>query len=109
MSGSLTSGGEMSNTELLQQMALWQWLTSQSEDDRGVLASVTGVRLASELFNRITGQDQINAFKRECIVGIADFLKQNPGATEAQINSEVEKRVVLFAARVQALNQQPLL
>uniref|UniRef100_A0AAV2MPH4 Uncharacterized protein n=1 Tax=Knipowitschia caucasica TaxID=637954 RepID=A0AAV2MPH4_KNICA len=84
-------------------LALWRWLTSQSEEDRGHLASVTGVRLASELYNRVTGQDQIEAFKKECIVGIADFIKQNPGATEAQLNSELEKRVLVFAARVQTL------
>lgn len=99
----------MSNAELLQQVALWRWLTSQTEEDRGVLASVTGARLASELFNRFTGQDRINAFKRECIEGMAEYIRQNPRATEAQINSELEKRVVLFAARVQALDQKPLL
>lgn len=99
----------MSNAELIQQVALWQWLKSQSDEDRGVLASVTGARLASEIYKRLTGQDQIQAFKRECIVGVAEFLRQNPGATEEQINSELEKQVLLFAARVQALNQQPLL
>uniref|UniRef100_A0A3P8U2Y5 Si:ch211-191j22.3 n=1 Tax=Amphiprion percula TaxID=161767 RepID=A0A3P8U2Y5_AMPPE len=93
-----SSGGEMSNGQLIQQVALLRWLSSQTEEDRRMLAAVTGVQVGRELLNRLTGQD-----KRECILSIADFVQKNPRASQNQINAEVEKNVVVFAARVRAL------
>uniref|UniRef100_A0A3Q3KSN9 Si:ch211-191j22.3 n=1 Tax=Labrus bergylta TaxID=56723 RepID=A0A3Q3KSN9_9LABR len=105
---SLLNSGEMSNAELFQQMALLRWLNSQTEEDRTILAAVTGIKVAKELLNRITGQDEVDAYKRECILGISQFIKDNPRASKDQINAEVEKRVLVFAARVRALETAPL-
>ncbi|CAG5917040.1 unnamed protein product [Menidia menidia] len=41
--------------------------------------------------------------QRECVLSIAQFLQQNPRASQAQISAQVEKSVVVFAARVRAL------
>uniref|UniRef100_A0A671UM49 Si:ch211-191j22.3 n=1 Tax=Sparus aurata TaxID=8175 RepID=A0A671UM49_SPAAU len=108
MSGSLSSGGEMTNAQLIQQMALLRWLGSDTDEDRRMLAVVTGLQVGRELLNRITGQDQVDAYKRECILGISQFLRENPRASQATINTEVEKRVLVFAARVKALETAPL-
>ncbi|AWP07769.1 Hypothetical protein SMAX5B_015250 [Scophthalmus maximus] len=97
------SAGGMNNAQLIQQMALLRWLSSQSEEDRGLLAAVTGLQVGRELLNRITGQDKVDTYKRDCILSISEFVRQNPGASQADLNTEVQKRVVLFAARVRAL------
>ncbi|XP_054629998.1 leucine-rich repeat-containing protein 2 [Dunckerocampus dactyliophorus] len=57
-------GGQMSNMELFQQVALLSWLSSQSEEDRGLLAALTRVRVAKDLLGRLTGQDLVDAYKR---------------------------------------------
>lgn len=44
-------------------MALLRWLNSQTEEDRRILAAVTGVQVGRELLNRITGQDKVDAYK----------------------------------------------
>uniref|UniRef100_A0A669B6T7 Si:ch211-191j22.3 n=1 Tax=Oreochromis niloticus TaxID=8128 RepID=A0A669B6T7_ORENI len=90
-------------------VALLRWLNSQTEEDRRILAAVTGVQVGRELLNRITGQDKVDAYKRDCVLSIAQFLRQNPRASQAQINAEVEKNVLLFAARVKALETAPIL
>ncbi|XP_076587187.1 uncharacterized protein LOC143320989 [Chaetodon auriga] len=108
MSGSVNSGGEMTNAQLFQQMALLRWLTSQTEEDRRILTSVTAMQVGRELLNRITGQDKVDTYKRECILSISEFLRENPRASQATINAEVEKRVLVFAARVQALETAPI-
>eukprot|EP00064_Thunnus_orientalis_P024239 superscaffoldBa00010121_g24520 len=105
----MKSGAEMSSAQLLQQMALLRWLSSQTDEDRGLLTAVTGVQVARELLNRFTGQNQVDAYKRECILSIAEFVRQNPRASQDQINAEVEKRVLVFAARVKALETAPIL
>lgn len=109
MSGSVNPTGEMSNAQLFQQVALLRWLNSQTEEDRRILAAVTGIQVGRELLNRITGQDKVDAYKRDCVLSIAQFLRQNPRASQAQINAEVEKNVLLFAARVKALETAPIL
>lgn len=45
------------------QVALLRWLNSQTEEDRRILAAVTGVQVGRELLNRITGQDKVDAYK----------------------------------------------
>uniref|UniRef100_A0A3P8VU89 Si:ch211-191j22.3 n=1 Tax=Cynoglossus semilaevis TaxID=244447 RepID=A0A3P8VU89_CYNSE len=104
----MSSSERMTNAQLLQQVALLRWLSSQSDEDRGLLTALTGIQVGKELFNRITGQDKVDAFKRECILGISEFVRQNKRATKAEINAEVEKRVLIFAAQVKALEETPL-
>lgn len=52
------------------QMLLLRWLSSDADEDRRVLAAVTGVRVAKELLDRITGQDQVDAFKVRLFISI---------------------------------------
>lgn len=42
--------------------------------------------------------------QRECIQSIANYVKKNPRASQRELNAEVEKNVLLFASRVQALD-----
>lgn len=104
----MSRSGEMSNAQLIQQMALLRWLASQTEEDRRMLTAVTGLQVGRELLNRITGQDKVDAYKSECILSIAQFVQENPRASQAAINAEVEKRVLIFAARVKALESAPI-
>lgn len=108
MSGSVNSGGEMTNDQLIQQVALLRMLSSQTDEDRRILMAVTAFQVGKEIFNRITGQNKVEAYKRECILSICEFLRENPRASQAVINAEVEKRVLVFAARVKALETAPL-
>ncbi|KAM7390962.1 hypothetical protein PAMP_021685 [Pampus punctatissimus] len=59
----MSSGGEMSSGQLLQQMALLQWLSSQTDEDRSLLTAVTGIRVARELLDRFTGQNEVDSYK----------------------------------------------
>lgn len=51
----------------------------------------------------------IMSWQNECIQSVADFVRRNPRASERELNAEVEKAVLLFASRVQALDSSPLL
>uniref|UniRef100_A0A3P9J0Q0 Si:ch211-191j22.3 n=1 Tax=Oryzias latipes TaxID=8090 RepID=A0A3P9J0Q0_ORYLA len=102
------SCSSLSEEFCLLQVAFLRYLTSQTEEDRRALAVVTGLRVGGELLNRITGQDKVDAYKKACILNIVQFLQQNPRASQAQINAEVQKNVVVFAAQVRALETAPL-
>uniref|UniRef100_A0A3Q3D1L8 Si:ch211-191j22.3 n=1 Tax=Hippocampus comes TaxID=109280 RepID=A0A3Q3D1L8_HIPCM len=103
-----TGEGQMSNLDLFQQVALLRWLSSDSSEDRGLLTLATGIRVAHQLLGRLTGQPRVDAYKKECILSVAQFVRENPRATPATVNAHVEKSVALFAARVAALDAAPL-
>uniref|UniRef100_W5NCD1 Si:ch211-191j22.3 n=1 Tax=Lepisosteus oculatus TaxID=7918 RepID=W5NCD1_LEPOC len=85
------------------QLALLSWLQTDSVQSKDLLTVVTGVQVAQEILRRLTGKDQVDVYKEECILAIADYVKSHPRASQQEINRHVEKQVLLFAARVQAL------
>uniref|UniRef100_A0A3B3HQ77 Si:ch211-191j22.3 n=1 Tax=Oryzias latipes TaxID=8090 RepID=A0A3B3HQ77_ORYLA len=110
-------GAEKHGSNRTRLLSQWFWkhlrvlgkdLNSNVVEDRRALAVVTGLRVGGELLNRITGQDKVDAYKKACILNIVQFLQQNPRASQAQINAEVQKNVVVFAAQVRALETAPL-
>ncbi|KAJ8372612.1 hypothetical protein AAFF_G00280770 [Aldrovandia affinis] len=109
MSESKRSGGEMSAPQLIQQLALLNWLQTDSVESKAMLTAVTGAQVAKEVLDRLTGQSKVDAYRRECILSVAEFVKSNPRASQAELTAAVEERVRLFAVRVQELDSAPLL
>ncbi|XP_078675130.1 uncharacterized protein LOC144913013 isoform X1 [Branchiostoma floridae x Branchiostoma belcheri] len=83
-------------------IALLAYLDKSSEGAE-LLSTVTQARVGYELFQRATGQDQIDKYKKECILAIADYCKKHPNASKEDLQKEVGKQIVIFAARVDAL------
>lgn len=44
-------------------MALLQWLTSQTDEDRKLLQAVTSLRVGKELLDRLSSQDRVDTYK----------------------------------------------
>ncbi|KAI5096445.1 hypothetical protein C0J45_13339 [Silurus meridionalis] len=107
-SAKTSSSSEMGDAQLIQQLALLGWLKTDSVECKQFLTAVTGMQVVREVFNRLTGQSKVDAYRNECIQSVADFVKRNPRASQQQLNAEVEKNVLLFASRVQALDSSPL-
>lgn len=103
-----TSSG-MTNAQLIQQVALLGWLNTDSVEGKQFLTAVTGMQVTREVLTRLSGQGKVDAYRNDCIQSVVDFVKRNPRASERELNAEVEKNVLLFAARVQALESSPLL
>ncbi|TRY97910.1 hypothetical protein DNTS_034134 [Danionella cerebrum] len=99
----MANASGMTDTQLIQQLALLGWLKTDSDPCKELLSAVTGVQVARELLARLSGESQIDIYRQECIQSVADFVKKNPRASQQELNYEVEKNVMLFASRVQAL------
>ncbi|XP_075927596.1 uncharacterized protein LOC142929723 isoform X1 [Petromyzon marinus] len=92
----------LSNAELLQQMGLLSWLSGK-ETTSDAYQAITAGRVAYELYNRVTGKAEIDKYKAECLQGIVNFIRDNPGATKTAIDQAVLLHVQIFAARVDAM------
>jgi hypothetical protein len=113
----------MGTAELMQQLAMLSWLNQSDErsggSDTGGLSMlawlnkneegeelykiITGARVAYELWSRISSQKDVDTYQAQCILGIVEFIKKNPKATEDQLAKEVQKQIELFKAKVAAL------
>uniref|UniRef100_A0A3B3RRL8 Si:ch211-191j22.3 n=1 Tax=Paramormyrops kingsleyae TaxID=1676925 RepID=A0A3B3RRL8_9TELE len=109
MSDCKINDGDMSTLQLFQQVALLGWLRSDSEESKDLLTTLTGARVMHAVHNRLTRRSQLDAYKRECILSVADYVRRHPRASQQELSAEVEKHIKLFAARVQMLDSSPLL
>ncbi|KAF5903750.1 succinate dehydrogenase assembly factor 1, mitochondrial isoform X1, partial [Clarias magur] len=62
-SGKTNSSTEMTDAQLMQQVALLGWLNTDSVECKQFLTTVTGVQVAREVLNRLTGQGKVDAYR----------------------------------------------
>jgi len=93
---------KLSTADLIQQTAAFMWL-HKGDEYKELYKNVTGARVVYELYQRVTANTDIETFQTQCIMGIVDYIKAHPKATEAELTKEVEKHVQLFKDRINAL------
>ncbi|CAH1792533.1 unnamed protein product, partial [Owenia fusiformis] len=93
---------KLQNPDLLQQLALLAYLDKPTENAE-MLKTITGIRVAAELYDRVSSQSTIEAYQTEFYMAIADFVKKHPNSGEAALKKELEKQVAIFAQKVDKL------
>ncbi len=88
--------------ELIQQMAALLWL-KKGDDHKQLYETVTGARVAYELYQRMTGEREIETYQTQCILGIVDYVKKHPKATEDELAREVAKQIELFKYKIDTM------
>ncbi|XP_073248967.1 uncharacterized protein [Porites lutea] len=91
----------LSTVELLNQIGVLAFLNGGEEGRTLYNAFVTG-QVCYEVYKRLT-VSQADVLRAETIMRISDYVKNHPRATEAQLKSEVEKEIKLFAQKVAQL------
>jgi uncharacterized protein YpbB len=82
-------------------MGLLVWMNN-GDDGKELYQKITGARVAYEIYNRLSGQRDIDTYQAQCYMGIAEFIKKHPKASEQELTEEVQKQIALFAAKVEA-------
>ena len=98
----LKEWGLSSTPDLLQQMAALVWL-KRGDEHKEIYQTITGARVAYELYQRFSSERDIETYQAQCIAGICDYVKQHPKATEQEIAKEVEKQIELFKFKVETM------
>ncbi|XP_047017690.1 uncharacterized protein LOC108279237 isoform X2 [Ictalurus punctatus] len=63
MAESRKTSSEMTDAQLIQQLALLGWLNTDSVECKQFLTAVTGMQLAREVLNRLSGQGKVDAYR----------------------------------------------
>lgn len=93
----------MSTVELLNQIGVLAFLNGGEEGKSLYNAFVAG-QVCYEVYKRLT-VSQADILRAETIMRISEYVKKNPRASEAQLKSEVEKEIKLFAQKVAQLEE----
>jgi len=93
---------KLSTADLIQQIAAYLWIR-EGDDHKKLYEKVTGTRVVYELYSRLTTSNNIDLYKSQCMMGIVDYIKAHPNATEAELTKEIQKQVETFKQRVDAL------
>lgn len=94
----------MNNVELVQQLAALNWiLRGTIDENKDAYAALTGGQILYELYQRLSGSREIEKYRVETTLNIANFVKQNPKASEKQLVEYVQGQITEFAAKVRHL------
>lgn len=94
------SSWKLSTGDLIQQLAAFMWL-NKGDEHKQLYTTITGARVAYELYNRLTTRNDMDLFQAQCIMAIVDYIKANPKASESQLTAEIERQIALFKEKVQ--------
>jgi len=97
-----TNSWSLSTADLIQQIATLVWL-HKGDEQKDLLKMVTGARVAHELYTRVSREREIEKYEGECLLGICEFVKKNPRASEKELTEEVTKQIMTFKTKVEAL------
>lgn len=87
----------LGNADLLQEVATLLWV--QNGDDE-LMKKITTTRIVYELYQRLSGENEIDALRNEAITKIAKWIQDHPKATKEEISKELAKQITLFAKKV---------
>lgn len=63
----------MSCYVVFEQLALLNWLKSDSAQSKNILTAITQLQVGREIFNRLTGQGQVEAYKVSTVLNLVDI------------------------------------
>lgn len=98
-----TAKGKLEKTlGFVEKVAMLTWMIKGDEGKAGV-AATTAMQVGLEVWNMVTKESEITALREHTLLSIVEFIKQNPRASEDAIQTELARRIELFAAQVSAL------
>jgi len=88
--------------DTLQQLALLAYL-SKGEEAKPFLQATTAAKVCQTVYKHFSKTDAIDAARAETIQRIAAYVKDNPRAKPADIQSKVEEEIGLFKLKLKTL------
>ncbi|WAR19778.1 hypothetical protein MAR_001616 [Mya arenaria] len=90
----------MGNSDLLQTIAALNWAQT---GDPAMFEKVATFRVGYELYQRFSGQREVDALRAQTIAAIAKYVNDNPRAKREDLQKEISKHIFAFAHKVDSL------
>ncbi|XP_013387426.1 uncharacterized protein LOC106156636 [Lingula anatina] len=93
----------LENGDLIQQIAFLSHLQKNPSGNSKLYEAITAGRIGYELYQRVSGARELDAYRNQTIMAIADYVKKHPKASEKELVQEVQKQLAIFAQKVENL------
>ncbi|KAH3711939.1 hypothetical protein DPMN_071615 [Dreissena polymorpha] len=88
------------NADLLQTIAALNWAQT---GDASMFEKIATLRVGYELYNRVSGQREIDALRNQTIAAIVKYVNDNPKAKPEDLKKEISKHIFDFAHKLEQL------
>ncbi|KAH9505541.1 hypothetical protein Btru_055836 [Bulinus truncatus] len=82
----------------LEQIATLVWA---STGDSHMAEQLAAVKLVNELWERFSGEKELEALRAETILKIVKYVKEHPNSSKDDLAKEIGKMINEFAAKVE--------
>eukprot|EP00745_Piridium_sociabile_P006319 TRINITY_DN140808_c0_g1_i1.p1 TRINITY_DN140808_c0_g1~~TRINITY_DN140808_c0_g1_i1.p1 ORF type:complete len:112 (+),score=28.93 TRINITY_DN140808_c0_g1_i1:43-336(+) len=90
----------LNNADLLQQIGTLVWTTT---GDSTMTQQLAKLRIGHELYQRLSGQRDVDALRNQTILNIAKWFKEHPKASKEEVAMEIGKQITQFAELVEKM------
>ncbi|XP_060589830.1 uncharacterized protein LOC132745014 [Ruditapes philippinarum] len=90
------SDWSMGNADIIQTIAALQWI----HGDSAMSEKVAMFRLGYEVYQRMSGEREVDALRAQTIAAIAKYVKDHPKAKREDLQKEIAKHIFAFAHKV---------
>ncbi|XP_045168461.2 uncharacterized protein LOC123531495 [Mercenaria mercenaria] len=90
----------LGNADILQTVAMLQWIQN---GDSAMFEKLSTFRLGYEIYQRMSGEREVDALRTQTIAGIAKYIKDHPKASKEELQKEIAKHIFAFAHKVESL------
>ncbi|KAK0046887.1 hypothetical protein Bpfe_023754 [Biomphalaria pfeifferi] len=84
----------------LEQIATLVWA---STGDSQMAEQLAAVKLVNELWERFSGEKELEALRTETILKISKFVNEHPNMPKEELSKEVTKLINEFASKVEKM------
>ncbi|XP_062621874.1 uncharacterized protein LOC134283447 [Saccostrea cucullata] len=92
----------LGNAELLQQIGTLVWAVNDDKAPK-MVENMAALKIGYELYQRLSGQRDVDALRNQTIMNIAKFVKDHPKASKEELTKEVSKQIWLFTQKLEQM------
>ncbi|XP_048733780.1 uncharacterized protein LOC125649948 [Ostrea edulis] len=98
----MNSEWSLGNPELLQQIGTLVWAINDDKAPK-LVENLAAFRIGYEVYERLSGEREVDALRNQTILAIAKFVKDHPKASKEELVKEISKQIWLFTQRLEKI------
>lgn len=89
----------LNNADLMQQIGTLMWAVNDDKAPK-MVENMAAMRVGYEVYQRLSGQRDVDALRNQTIMAIAKYVKDHPKASKEELLKEISKQIALFVKKL---------
>lgn len=92
----------LNNADLMQQIGTLMWAVNDDKAPK-MVENMAAMRVGYEVYQRLSGQRDVDALRNQAIMAIAKYVKDHPKASKEELLKEISKQIALFVKKLEEI------